>query len=493
MTTSFSCFHVPTRCKQLLSETPYKTLVFEHHGEKVELQVPELTPDLIETIAEALKKQQSDYVQTLHTNEIIAVFDQAVQKWLHPEYELRKQAERLLPIITGYDGEMIRLFISRYVKQFRKEKLQRMVDEDFPNPLVLDEFRPRKSGGLQRAYGPKLITHIFSGNVPALPLWSLAAGMLLKSATIGKVSSSEPLFPVLFAKTIAEIDPRLGDAMAILWWKGGDDALETVSFQCSNAVIAYGGKETIETVRQKVPSHVSFHSHGHKVSFGVITKDCLATTRGWQTAKLACYDVSWFDQQGCLSPHVFFVERGGTYSARDFAQMIANEMDNFQLTHPRATLTEEEHHAIVKQRTALEFESFDNSALDLIKSEQGTEWTVVYLELGEEKKREFPISPLNRFVTVIPVNNIMEVKQYIKKVEGFVQTVGVGCSPQAFSPIITMLGECGVNRICALGSMPHPEPGWHHDGRFHLADLVRFCDVESTVEDQMDFFDVYRE
>jgi hypothetical protein len=490
--TSVSCFHIPTSCNQFLTEASFKTLVFEKDGEKVELQVPELTSDLIKKIAEALKKHQSDYIQTLKTNDIIDIFDKAVQKWLHPDYELRKLAEQLLPIITGYDREMIRLFISRYLRQFRKEKLQRMIDEDFPNPLVLDEFRPRKSGGLYRAFGPGLITHIFSGNVPALPLWSLAAGMLLKSATIGKVSSSEPLFPVLFAKTIAEIDQRLGDAMAILWWKGGDEVLEAVSFQCSNAVIAYGGKETIETVRQKVPSHVSFHSHGHKVSFGVITKECLATTKGWQTAKLASYDVSWFDQQGCLSPHVFFVEQGGTYSPRDFAQMVANEMDNFQRTHPRATLTEEEHHAIVKRRTALEFESFDNSTLDLIKSEHGTEWTVVYRKFTG-KEGVFPFSPLNRFVTVVPINNITDVKQYIKKVEGFVQTVGVGCSPNRFSSIINMLGVCGVNRICALGSMPHPEPGWHHDGRFHLADLVRFCDVESTLEDQMDSFDVYRE
>ncbi|MFC0473452.1 acyl-CoA reductase [Halalkalibacter kiskunsagensis] len=492
MTTRFSCFHVPTSCKQLLKEASYKVLTFENHSESVELHMPELTPDLLEKIAETLKKQQLEYVQTLKTNEIIDIFDKAVQKWLHPDYELRKLAEQLLPIITGYDREMIRLFISRYLRQFRKEKLQRMIDEDFANPLILDEFRPRKSGGVHRAYGPRLITHIFSGNVPALPLWSLAAGMLLKSATIGKVSSSEPLFPVLFAKTIAEVDDRLGDAMAILWWKGGDEALESISFQSSNAVIAYGGKETIETVRQKIPPHASFHSHGHKVSFGVITKECLAATKGWQTAKLASYDVSWFDQQGCLSPHVFFVERGGMYTAHDFAQMLANEMDNFQHTHPRATLKDEEHHAIMKQRTVLEFESFENSSLDLIKSEQGTEWTVVYREFGE-KEREFPFSPLNRFVTVIPVNNMAEVKPLIKKVEGFVQTVGVGCPPQEFSSIISMLGECGVNRICALGSMPHPEPGWHHDGRFHLADLVRFCDVESSLEEQIDFFDVYRE
>ncbi|WP_227935502.1 acyl-CoA reductase [Alkalihalobacillus deserti] len=494
MIKSFSCFHVPEKCAELFSDVRFHTLVFENHGQRAELKVPELSPLIIENVIDTLKVQQQDYLRRLRTNDMIDLLNEAVEKWLDPRYELRQLAEEMLPIITGYDHEMVRLFISRYLRQFRKEKLQRMVDEDFPNPLILDEFRPRKSGGLYRAYGPGLVTHIFSGNVPALPLWSLTAGLLLKSATLGKVSSSEPLFPVLFAKTLKEIDSELGDALAILWWKGGSESLETVSFSKSNDVIAYGGKETIEAVKQKVPAHVRFHSHGHKVSFGLITKECLETTKGWKTAQLAAYDSSWFDQQGCLSPHVFFVERAGKYSPLDFAQMLANEMGNFQHTHPRASLTEEEHHAIVKQRSAIEFESFNNDQLDLLKSEGDTAWTVVYRESNKGGDTEFfPFSPLNRFVTVIPVDEMTEIKPYIKGLESYIQTVGVGCSPQKFSSIIVMLGEWGVNRISALGSMPHPEPGWHHDGRFHLADLVRFCDVESSLEEQKEFFDPYKE
>ncbi|MBP3951925.1 acyl-CoA reductase [Halalkalibacter suaedae] len=490
----YKCYFVPSQCKDLFEGAAFKTLVFENHGERVELAVPELTPDMVAQVIETIKKQQQTYLKTLKTNDVIAIMDQAVQKWLDPQYELRQLAERWLPVITGYDREMIRLYINRYLRQFRKEKLQRMIDEDFPNPLILDEFRPRKSGGLYRAYGPEVMTHIFSGNVPILPLWSLTAGILLKSATFGKVSSSEPLFPVLFAKTLQEIDPDLAEAIAIVSWKGGEDALEKLSFSQSNAVIAYGGKEAIERIKEKVPSDVTFHAHGHKVSFGMLASECLAATKVWRTAKLAAHDVSWFDQQGCLSPHVFFVERGGKYGPREFAEMLANEMGNFQSMHPRATLTEEEQHAIVSQRSVLEFESYESEKVNLIKSEGNTAWTVVYRELTTNTTEElFPFSPLNRFITVIPVDNMLEVKQYIKGMTGYIQSVGVGCAPQHLTSIISMLGDAGVNRICAVGSMPQPQPGWHHDGRFHLADLVRFCDVESSLEDQMDEFDPYRD
>ncbi|WP_209124551.1 acyl-CoA reductase [Alkalihalobacillus sp. BA299] len=494
MSTSFSCFHIPDQCQHLLNEVPIKTLTFENHGESVEILVPELVPETINNIMDVLTVQQKNYIQQLKTNEVIDIINEAIHRWLDPSYELRQMAESMLPIITGYDHDMVRLFLSRYLRQFRKEKLLRMIDEDFPNPLVLDEFRPRTSGGLYRAYGPEIITHIFSGNVPALPLWSLTAGLLLKSATLGKVSSSEPLFPVLFAKTIKEVDPKLAESIAILSWKGGDEALEKVSFSRASAVIAYGGKETIESIKQNVPSHVSFHAHGHKVSFGVVTKECLTATKGWHTAKLAAYDASWFDQQGCLSPHVFFIEHGGAFSPRDFAQMLANEMENFQYKHPRSSLTAEEHHAIVKLRSTIEFESFEGAQVEMIKSEHDTAWTVVYREIRENKEDNiFPFSPLNRFITVIAVDNFEQIKPYIKEIKGFIQTVGVGCSPQKFSSMINFLGECGVNRISAIGSMPHPQPGWHHDGRFHLADLVRFCDVEASLEGQMDEFDPDRE
>lgn len=495
MTTKFSCFYVPEQCKDLFQDVPLKSLGFENHGQRIKLDFPILSPFIIEKTTTALKQHQREYLSTLKTNDIIDILDEAVQKWIDPRYELRQFAEQWLPIITGYDREMIRLFLSRYIRQFRKEKLQRMVDEDFSNPMILDEFRPRKSGGLYRAYGPELVTHIFSGNVPVLPLWSLSAGLLLKSATLGKVSSSEPLFPVLFAQTLKEIEPRFANGLAILWWKGGEETIERAAFSRSNAVVAYGGKETIESVKQEVPAQTRFLAHGHKVSVGVISKEFLSVTKGWQTAKLAAHDASWFDQQGCLSPHVFYVERGGSISPRDFAGMLANEMENFQQKHPRAQLTEEEHHAIVKMRSKIEFESFTNDQIDLIKSEQNSSWTVAYLE-GEEiqTKRDFPFSPLNRFITVIAVESVLDVRDYVKELAaGYIQTVGVGCSPQMFQHIIHMLGSCGVNRICALGSMSHPEPGWHHDGRFHLADLVHFCDVEGSLENQMDEFDPYRD
>ncbi|WP_138416049.1 acyl-CoA reductase [Aquibacillus sediminis] len=465
-----------------------KSLTFSNHGQQVEVEVPILNEQDLKVIETSVKESRQKYIKQLHTSQIIDIIDLAVGKWLNPNYELRRLAEQLLPVITGYDHEMVRLFLTDYLRNFRKQKLQRIVDEDFSNPLVLDEFRPAKAGGLTRAYGPESIIHIFSGNVPALPLWSLVSGLLVKSATIGKVSSSEPLFITLFTQTLAEIDEQFAESIAILWWKGGDEQIERVAFSESEAVIAYGSEQTISDVAKRIPPHVRFLPHGHKVSFGVVTNECLTPTLAWKTAQLAAKDASWFDQQGCLSPHVFYVERGGALSPRDFAHMLAHEMDNVDHKMPRASLSTEEVSAIVKVRSDIEFQSQVDPKVDLLTSDNGTAWTVIY----RDHQTEFPFSMLNRVVTVVAIDSVDEVPTLTRDIKDFVQTVGVACPPQRFQALIKLFGECKANRISFLGEMSNPQPGWHHDGRFNLADLVYWCDVEASVEVKMDMFDPFR-
>ncbi|UII56420.1 acyl-CoA reductase [Cytobacillus spongiae] len=463
------------------------TLTFTKHEQLVTVKVPKLCCNQYLGLIQHLKENRERVMKSCHTNELIEVIDQAVTRWLDPNEPNRKLAEQLLPIITGYDDEMIRTFLTDYLRSFRKEKLQRMIEEDFPNPLVLDEFRPRHSGGLTRAYGPDLMAHIFSGNVPALPLWSLAAGLLLKSATLGKVSSSEPVFSSLFVRTIAEIRPEIARCMAIVWWKGGDEEIEKIVFSHSSRVIAYGSHQTIEAVKQRVPTHVPLHTHGHKVSASVVGSECLQGPLVKEVIKRVARDVATFDQQACLSPHVIFVEKGGKITPREFAGMLAQEMNNLEVKMKRAVLTEEEVSAIHAARAKVHFSSFRSEGTDLYTSVDSSVWTVVY-----EESDHFPYSVLNRFITVIPLDSLKELSERLAPVSRVIQSVGVACTPKEFQTLIHILGEAGVNRICSIGEMIKPEPGWHHDGRFHLAELVSWCDVESTVESMIDEFDPFR-
>lgn len=53
--------------------------------------------------------------------------------------------------------------------------------------------------------------------------------------------------------------------------------------------------------------------------------------------------------------------------------------------------------------------------------------------------------------------------------------------PEEWPDWAVRLGRCGVTRLCALGAMTAPEPGWHHDGGHSLRDLLRWVEVEQSL------------
>lgn len=444
----------------------------------VALRMPVVTPDLIDLVAGRLLENQEAYLAGRPVMDIVAALGRVSARWSDPDYPLRREAEQLIPAITGYAPAMVRRGLKEYLKTFRHDRLLRFLAQDFDNPLVLDGFQPSRAGGRSRAYGPRLITQIFAGNVPGVPVWNLVCGLLVKSATLGKSASGEPLFPVLFARSIAAEDPQLASCLAIVHWPGGDAPIEDAAFARSDAVTATGGISTIDSVRRRLPAGVPFVPYGHKVSFAVVGREALALNRYADTARQIAADTSHYDQQGCLSPHYVFVERGGAVEPRAFAAAVAAEMDRFERSKPRAKLTLEESAAIERVRSSYEFRAYNDDGVDLFTSEAGTSWTVAY----EETHFAFEPSPLNRVLRIHAVNGIDDVGRLAAPLRRHLQTVGVACSPQRLGEWADVLGRCGTDRICAVGQMPAPAAGWHHDGRGNLSTLVRWIDIESAAE-----------
>ena len=138
--------------------------------------LPVLKGEQITTVTQYVRSQACARLKTLPVGQIVDAIDLAVARLLDRQDPYRRKMDDLLPVITGYDREMVRLGLTGYLKTFRKPELQRFLAEDFTNPSILDDFQPLAKGGFGRAFGPDVLGHIWAGNVPGLPLWSLAAG-----------------------------------------------------------------------------------------------------------------------------------------------------------------------------------------------------------------------------------------------------------------------------------------------------------------------------
>ncbi|MGG0413962.1 acyl-CoA reductase [Peribacillus simplex] len=452
-----------------------RILVFKRKNEEVEVEVPLLTIEQMNKVIEKVKRASVETLKAFTTVEIMDIIDKAIERLLDRRSPYRQKAEQLLPIITGYDEEIVRLGLTSYLKKFRKHELQRFVVEDFGNPLLLDDFQPRIKGGFSKAVGPNLITHIWSGNVPGLPLWSFISALLTKSGNIGKVSSAEPLFAGLFAHLLVEVEPKLADCFAIVWWKGGDEERETCILEQSDVVVGYGGNASLQSLQTRTPITTRFLAYGHKISFGLISRFSLDSQKAFETARQAALDVIRYDQQGCYSPHIFYVQHGGNVSPKEFARYLAHELENMEKRYPRRILSMEESAALASWRQREEMSVFYDSQKEVLGN-VAHDWTVVY----EEKGISFTPSSLNRVIKVIAFEKIDDLIPSIEPHRVFLQTVGIAASPRELFHWAELLGGIGVTRLTALGSMTSPEAGWHHDGRFNLLDLINMVDIESS-------------
>ena len=460
-------------------DVQWQVLPFEQGSVRLEVSVPVLSSAQMQRLAQHVRAAADKHLRTMPVAEIIDAIDRAIARLLDRNDVYRQQAEAWLPVVSSYDADMVRLGLTGFFKTFRAPQLRRFVAEDFANPAVLDGFQPAAKGGAVRAFGPNLLVHSWAGNVPALSLWSLICGLLVKAPAIGKLASAEPLFAGWFARLLAEVHPPLADCLAVVWWRGAGGEEADALYAQADTVLAYGGNHTLDALRQRLPVTTRFLPHGHKLGFGMVAKEALDSLKAPALARLAAWDVMRYDQQGCYSPHVFYVERGAPVSPRAFADYLAAELTNLQRRFPRRALELEEGAAVARWQQSVEWAQPSHSLI----GPSDAAWSVAYCDdAGADGIPPLTPTALHRSISVVAVQSLESVIAVVAQQRDFLQTVGLAASPERLYALASQLGAAGVTRIAAIGSMSMPEAAWHHDGRFSLLDLVRMVEIEQSAE-----------
>lgn len=439
--------------------------------------VPALTPDQLRALCDRVRSPGRQGLRELPVREIVQAIGRVIQHLLDPTSPEHQLLLRWLPLSTGFPAEMIRVNLGATLRTFRSLQLQRFLVEDLGNPALLDGFEPRVTGGWTRAEGPDLLAHVWAGNVPGLPLWSLVCGLLAKAGNIGKVSAGEPVFASVFAQTLARLEPRLGAAVAVLWWERGDIETARIVWNQADTVLAYGGDAALHDLQAQIPPGVRFLPHGHKLSFGVVGSCALSASRAPAIARLAADDVVRHEQQGCYSPQVFYVERGAQVSPLEFAQRLAAGLQQLSAKFPRPQPGLAESAQIAQWRSSLEWAGFDDASVQLLGHPEN-DWSVVY------RDRATPIAPgpLHRCVQVVALDSLDQLAHCLAPQRRHLQSAGLAVAPEQLKSLAGQLAAMGVTRLSAIGDMTLPAPGWHNDGRPSLLDLVTLVDLEASAE-----------
>lgn len=436
-----------------------------------------LSGTMITEACQTLKRNRRQYLLERPTASLIHVISETAGNWLAPEYPIRRLALERGPEHTGFSAATLATGLDAFFNQLTAENLEALITQELGHPQRLDTLVAAREERLveraAQAIGPELLVHFTAGNIPNPALTGIVLGLLTRSAQFVKCATGSSLLPRLFAHSIYEAEPKLGACLEIAEWPGGSEPLESALFAEADCVTATGSDETLAAIRRRLPSKVRFLGYGHRVSFGYIAQEMLAGHQVKQLVAHAARDVVAWNQLGCLSPHVFYVERGGRIPGKVFAEMLAQELEKRELEEPRGPLPPASAAAIASRRALYEIRAAHIPDTHRWCSADSTAWTVIF-----EADPRFQYSCLNRFIYVKEVTNLDETLRGANAVLGQISTVGLAAPINRARELVAELARWGVSRVCPIGQMQNPPLTWRHDGRPTLGDLVTWIDWE---------------
>jgi Acyl-CoA reductase (LuxC) len=436
-----------------------------------------LTPAILAEACDTLRRNREQYLANRSIQSLIANFVRIGTNWMDPDYPLRKFALQHGPEATGFPSGTLLKGLESFFSQLTTENFEALLEQDFGDARKLDQMSPIHAEQSTRrssmVTAPELLFHITAGNLPIAAFSTILLGMLVRSAQIVKCATGTAFLPSLFAHSIYEVEPKLGACLEIAEWRGGNVALEETCIKNANCVTATGSDEVIAAIRHRVPQRKRFLGYGNRASFAFVGSDAISRRNEARTVSAAAADVIAWNQLGCLSPHVIYVESGVNSSPLQFAEALATELGQLEAVEPRGAVPAQVAAVIASRRGFYELRASASGETRLWCSKESTAWTVIY-----EADPRFKLSCLHRFIYVKGVKDLQEALRESDAIRERVSTVGIAVAEEQKPLVAAELARWGAPRVCPLGCMQNPPLTWRHDGRPSLGDLVTWTDWE---------------
>ena len=368
---------------------------------------------------------------------------------------------------------------------------------------------------------------------------TLAGGRV--PVVIVKNSRSEPIFSPLVFSGLEAVDPELVSMVAMLVWDYKDAYVQNFLTSHADLVVAAASDETIVHIQSQIDlsneeherltsRSIRFHAHGHKVSFSAIGREMLAveptaaveptvaveTTAALRTTAavqstatvnstdavksmeirgltepangqsmldvvtlLAALDSIFWDQHGCLSSRIHFVEAGGDgyHTPLEYAMRLQEQLRWLADFLPRGAWPLQQLHDRFDRYKHLEMtgdiqviSGYDDESLVILDQRR----------LRFSAFRGLINDCQGRVIVVRPVSDLMEIPELyfkmlppenLQSLSVAVGRPGEGLT-DGFLHFAEACGACGVTAIRTIGRGAFPQLAYSWDGFLPL-DLVR--------------------
>ncbi len=309
----------------------------------------------------------------------------------------------------------------------------------------------------------RLSVLILAGNVFTACVQPVSLALLARAPLLVKASSKDDLLPRLFHAALAEVDPLLADACAVISFPGGTPELEATLLSRADVVSAYGSDATLGSIQQRLSASTTFVPHGNGLGAGFVPA-LSSEAEAARAADALALDVAAYDQRGCLSPHAIWVERGGAIDALGFARMLARSLERLAAELPRGSLP-----------TAIGAAQLQWRGVAAVRGEllEGDGYAV-----GYEGEGPLRLSPGYRNVLVLDASGLDALALALAPLGAHLKCIGVAGDRASREALARALPPPLAPRIAPAGRMQQPSLLSLADGRPPWEGLSRLIELE---------------
>lgn len=369
-----------------------------------------------------------------------------------PEGELGSEACRLLAASSGLSEPMVAWALETTLAPLTFEALRSL--EAAPMP-------PR--AGAVRARPGQLCAVVLAGNVPIAAARAVGIPLLFGWPVLCKASSDDDALARLLEAALAESDPALGAAFRVVRFAADDAAQAALLLERADAVSAYGSDATLQAIRARVAPTAAFIGHGHGLGAALIGRGALRDRDvARSAARGLALDVAAYDQRGCLSPHVAWVERGGGVSPEELTGLLHEELALLSTSLPRGKLPVDAASAQLSWRG--------------IAAMRGSLLEGEGFALCFEEDAPLRVSPGYRNLQVIAIDDVGALLPRLAPLGVHLKCLGLAGIADARA-LASRLPPRVAPRLCPVGRMQRPDAHAVQDGLAPWAGLVRWTDL----------------
>lgn len=450
-------------------------------------QTERITVEDMEAVMQTARSRKSE-IRDVPVSYIFDILDRTGRKLGDKESQLYKDILETMHRQLGWSREMVQEGLATISDILTYDHLEARMEADLGNVGYVDTFTYNPAfKGMVKAVPHGVVAHVSAGNVFVGAVDTLVQGLITKNVNILKMSSADPVFPVIFAKTLKECDYMgiLSRSFALVPFKGGDKEVESIVKQEADVLVVYGGKETVEAYREGTGFHTKIIEYGPKYSLSIMSAKCLEEGDMDEVAMNMARDFTMWEQSACSSPHAVFIDSEDT--ARKFAQSLRKGLEHYAKAIPHSSIPLNEAVEILRTREIARVDQALGEAELIIPSVDNQDWTIIF-----QKNCTFKVSPHHRtaYVIVSPDHKTATIDA-LEEYGQFIQSVAVLLPADEKMLLSDKLTSMGADRITEIGWMARRKHGTPHDGTRGTSEMLRWVSVGSDkpFENPFDYMD----